>query len=247
MESIIPEFLTASFLMGLAIGLDAAIATSGRARNLLDQRQALAWLAAITATHTLFPLVGYLGSYYGLQSQPALSPLIGVLAFALIAYFVLQELQTAKRSSVATDIPDLSSGWLVNGAMIVAVSWDALWSGPAKSAQVVDWPEVAIWASFVIVGLTVASLCSVALLAMRTVLCEVSFRYQRVLQWLQLTAISYFAWLALLRYTFASTLPALSILIVAGLLMAIALWFVRLEAERREHTAGLVTVSTFDE
>ena len=156
MNGFIFEFFSASILMGLAIGLDAAIATGINASAMTMPSRAMKWLCGITFTHTVFPMVGYLMSYYGLQEFPMLSPLVGLLAFYLIAHFVIDEL----KQSQCTNEDQHDHGYLISLGLILAVSWDALWSGPAKSAQVIEWPPLAIWTSFLVVGATVAILLS---------------------------------------------------------------------------------------
>lgn len=148
-----PEFWTASLLMGAGIGIDAALATGMQGSRFSRRSQALAWIAGITLTHTVFPLAGYSLSYLGLLQLPVLSPLVGLLAFVLIGSFLLSEWRRPAGHE------GNGSSALAGIGLLLAVSWDALWSGPAKSAQVVDWPPLAVWASFVVVGAVVALLC----------------------------------------------------------------------------------------
>lgn len=215
------EFIPACLLMGLAIGIDAAIATSINATSIKSWRQQLVWVLAISATHTLFPMLGYWLSYAGSQYFPLLSPFIGLTAFALIAHFLWQELYPVDNDS-HTD----QRGTLISVGLILAVSWDALWSGPAKSAQVIHWPEFAIWGSFILVGLTVTVLICASLILSRTLrqhYLKAHTRHFLIAQWLQYSAISYFGWLALFRYTFGWFIPWPFLLLFSLVFMALIL------------------------
>lgn len=217
MHGFIYEFFSASILMGLAIGLDAAIATSAQANAISKPGKALVWLAGISFTHTVFPMIGYMMSYYGLQEFPMATPLIGVAAFYLIAHFVYGEY---KKMLLADSEHEHESSYMISLGLILAVSWDALWSGPAKSAQVIEWPPLAIWTSFLVVGATVAILSTLAFFtSTRFIRSTRNIAQQHklalVAQWLQLSAVSYFGWLALVRYTFGHNLTAYELLLFA--------------------------------
>ncbi len=91
---------------------------------------------------------------------------------------------------------------MVTLGLILAVSWDALWSGPAKSAQVIGWPELFVWGSFLVVGAFVSLLAIVSLnFALRV---NQSLQQTRLSQWfgqwVQYSVIAYFGLLALLHF-----------------------------------------------
>ncbi|MCG8317390.1 MAG: hypothetical protein MI976_29580 [Pseudomonadales bacterium] len=232
MNGFIFEFFSASILMGLAIGLDAAIATGVNAPAMATPTRAIKWLCGITFTHTVFPMVGYLMSYYGLQEFPMLSPLIGLVAFYLIAHFFIDEL----KSVVQNDSDPQEHSYLISLGLILAVSWDALWSGPAKSAQVIEWPPLAIWTSFLVVGATVSILSTLAFLASNRFVKHYVGVWgqegQLIAKWLQLSCVSYFGWLALARYTLDLQLSALAVLLFAFTSTGIILWRLRLASTR---------------
>jgi|GEM_PF-777964 len=207
------DFVAASLLMGLGIGADVALATLARAGSLNHWRTAAVWIVGVSLTHTLFPMAGYLLTYFSIQVQPAWQPLIGIIAFTCIAVYLRGEF--AELLSSDDQISDQVNGQgedrnvLVTLGLILAVSWDALWSGPAKSAQVIGWPELLIWLSFIVVGMLVSLM---ALLSMKF---AVSIKHYSEKQssdkqhaskglvlWLQYSVIAYFGVLALLRYTF---------------------------------------------
>mgnify|MGYP000353775294 CR=1 FL=1 len=225
MNTFIYEFFSASILMGLAIGLDAAIATGVNAQGLQQKSRSICWIVGITLTHTLFPMIGYLMSYYGLQQFPVVTPLIGIAAFYLIAHFLVTEYRKMLDFSDSENT-EHDSGYLISLGLILAVSWDALWSGPAKSAQVIEWPPLAVWTSFLVVGATVAILSTLAfIISTRIVISERLNRQHSHLfsQWLQLSAISYFGLLALCRYTFGSDIAPFTLMAIASSSTAIIL------------------------
>ncbi len=236
MNEFLIEFFAASVLMGIGIGLDAAIVTSLQAHAMPSRKHAFNWIIGISLTHTLFPIVGYFLSYIGLQKMPMLAPVIGIIAFLLIAYFIVGELRIyMMQNSESNDSHQKSA--LVSIGLIIAVSWDALWSGPAKSAQVIHWPDFAIWSSFFLVGFTVMLLTSVSFLLTRF-LDKLSYRfehmqYHELARWLQYSVISYFGWLALTRYTLdifiqVPYLLLFSFVLMGGLMLLIRQFYLRI-------------------
>jgi hypothetical protein len=217
------DILFACLLMGLGIGIDVALATFVRASSMKDIRTISLWLLGVTLTHTLFPMAGYLIAYFSISILPLITPLVGVLAFLFIAYFVKEELLNIKDNSA----PSL----MVNFALILAVSWDALWSGPAKSAQVVNWPEYWVWASFLIVGLVVLIFASLSLWLAKRV--KINFIKLDGLPfelgpWLQLSVVSYFGLLALLRYTFQFDVIEWQVLIASSVIIGMCLTSIKI-------------------
>ena len=86
----------ACLLMGLAIGIDVALATFLRANIMVRASTILVWIVGVTLTHTLFPLLGYLLAYIGITELPVLNPIIGLIAFSFIDYFYFKNLQEAR-------------------------------------------------------------------------------------------------------------------------------------------------------
>lgn len=168
-------------------------------------------------------MAGYLLTYFSIQVQPAIEPLIGLLAFTCIFYYLrceLTELAQVKKQGGEHQL-------MVTLGLILAVSWDALWSGPAKSAQVIGWPELYVWASFLLVGALVSALAIVSLsFAVRV---QQSFIQTRLTNWISLwvqySVIGYFGLLAVLRYTLNMSVQWWPVLILSGTLIATALMF----------------------
>lgn len=212
------EMFLACLLMGLGIGIDVALATFIRASSMTDTKTIALWLLGVTLTHTLFPMAGYLIAYFSISIQPVITPFVGVLAFLFIAYFVKDELLTINDQT--------AQNVMVNFALILAVSWDALWSGPAKSAQVIDWPEYWVWISFLIVGLVVLIFAGFSLwlgkIAQKSYT-KISWIPFELGPWLQLTVVSYFGLLALLRYTFQLGVVEWHVLLASAFIIAMCL------------------------
>jgi len=229
------EFILPCLMMGLGIGADVAIATVLHSQQLSSFKAASFWIAGVTITHTLFPMAGYLLTYFSIQSLPLLTPLIGLLAFAFIAYFLWQELSGL---ASATNSSNTSGRQLIiSCTLILAISWDALWSGPAKSAQVVGWPEAWVWLSFLLVGLVVASCALLALFIAKYLLtcARVTKSSMKLGLWLQYSVLSYFGLLALLRYTFSVQVEGWQVFMVTATMTALAMEYYSL----KEHKAPL--------
>lgn len=222
------DFTLASILMGLGIGTDVALATLLRAKQLNTTKLCVFWIVGVSATHTLFPMAGYLLSYFSIQLVPALTPIIGVIAFACIFYYLKDELV----SYVSGEENESEENHLtLTLGLILAVSWDALWSGPAKSAQVIGWPELLVWLSFVLAGAIVALLAIVSLVFAK----RNRFNFERTNQrfaWmgygLQYSVIAYFGLLALLRYTLQLNVYWWQVLIASTMIVAVGIECCRL-------------------
>lgn len=211
--------------MGLGIGFDVVLATLSRLKYITGKR-GLIWVRRITTTHILFPMTGYYSFIELFQLFPRLRMLLGVIAFVLIVYFLF----------------DLVKGWLTGDddegevdpfswAVVLSVSWDALFSGPAKSAQAIGWSHLEVLFSFVISGLVVTMLAFAALVAaylIREAAVALLKSYLNgmtllhlVMMYIEFTVLAYFGVLALLRYTFASETPMLEVAVIAALVGAV--------------------------
>lgn len=164
-----------SDLMGLGIAIDVMLATVAKFRD--SDLSFKNWTLPIMATHIGLPAIGYYG-FWGLsQAFPLLSPALGILG----ALFVLLFLYEVVGDWVGYEPKFGISKWF--GGLfgfkegdarrivaIMAVSWDALWSGPAKAAQAVTggWTDSEVGWSFLIAGLVVATAAQLSLnIAMR--------------------------------------------------------------------------------
>jgi len=169
-ESDVFSFHMASGLMGIGIAIDVFLATICKFQDReLSFRN---WTLPICATHIGFPAFGY-GVVFGLsQAYPWLHPILGSVGFVLVALFVYEVIWTSAGKKPIFGI----SAWL-SGVIgldendtrriiaILAVSWDALWSGPAKAEQANagHWDNWEVAGSFAIAGIVVAMVAQVAL------------------------------------------------------------------------------------
>ena len=231
------DFIAACLVMGVGIGTDVAIATALRAKQLNTAKIAIVWILGVSLTHTLFPMLGYLTTYFSIQVFPMLTPVVGIIAFLCISQFLYTEFK--ELASPEEEIEGKDKHFLVSFALILAVSWDALWSGPAKSAQVVGWSEVMIWGSFLLVGVMVAVSAVTSWYLGRWLLMvhnrAISNKAQHVALWMQYSIIAYFGLLALLRYTFQFEVQWWQILCLAASITFMVLQITIAKSKQQSH------------
>ena len=147
------SFALACLVMATGIGVDVALATIGRFHAIRSPSDGLGWVGRITATHILFPMIGYYGFVFATRAMEALAPFLGLAAGAMVLWFLKHAVAGWLEHAETTEEQDIAEhfGW----AVVFAVSIDALWSGPAKSAQVIGWLPLPIAVSFPISGLIV--------------------------------------------------------------------------------------------
>jgi len=216
------DFVLASILMGLGIGLDVAVATVARAEQLKTFSTSALWVIGVSLTHTLFPMAGYLLTYFSVQMHPNITPVIGVAAFVCIFLYLKGELTQLANPQQESEHSQI----LITLGLILAVSWDALWSGPAKSAQVIGWPDLMVWVSFILVGIMV-SILAMASLKLSAVVNRITKERQYfglIGSWIQYSVIGYFGLLALFRYTFVINLYWWQVLLISALLIAMCIY-----------------------
>lgn len=144
-------YLIACILMGLGIGADVAIATLGRAL-VITQKTARVWVLRITVTHVVFPMIGYYVFVFLSRAMPAITLALGLIASYILAKFLYELVKDWLNTTGLS--PMVSSEWY-SWAFVLAVSYDALYSGPAKSAQAVYWSNTEVVLSFFLSGATV--------------------------------------------------------------------------------------------
>ena len=235
------DFAFACLLMGLGIGTDVALATVARAAQLKSMQTIVIWVIGVSLTHTLFPMLGYLMTYFSVQVVPFLTPIVGIIAATCIFWFLHNELLSLNESGSISDNSCDNQRLLISLGLILAVSWDALWSGPAKSAQVIGWPELLVWVSFILVGVAVALLAISSVIFSR-VLQPVMLKSHKIhlgLLWLQYSVIAYFGYLAILRYTFNVNLPWYIVMLLSLFSIGILLTKFRRLSSHKECEAGV--------
>jgi len=163
-------FTLSCLLMGAGIAVDVALMTVSKFRDTsLSFRN---WTLPITATHIVFPLVGYFLFWRIAEAFPETELWLGVAGFTLVALLIYEVLSEAADHQPFFSITDYIAG--IFGlrkdnskrlVVILAVSWDALLSGPAISAQALadDWSTNEVLISFLFVGVVVATITETAL------------------------------------------------------------------------------------
>ena len=172
------------FLMGFGIAVDVIIATVSQFRN--QSLSVKSWSLPIAGTHILFPAFGYYGVwgllkffettdivFLGLELSllaPYMSFLLGLVGFVLVALFVYEVFcETADIepffaiSEWFSELVGLDKDDARLFIAILAVSWDALWSGPAKAATTEGWSNTEVFWSFFVAGAAVFIFAQVAL------------------------------------------------------------------------------------
>jgi len=166
----ITGFLIPSILMGIGVGIDVFIATIAKYRD-----QTLSWKTwtiPVVCTHVSFPAFGYFMFWMLSSSLPVAQALLGIIGFILVALFIYEVICESVGTEPIFGISEWIShkfGFKENDSRlfitVLAVSWDALWSGPAKSAQATagQWTTNEVILSFAIAGLVVAVVAELAL------------------------------------------------------------------------------------
>jgi hypothetical protein len=164
------SLLLPSILMGAGIAIDVAIATLARYHR--DDLSFKNWTLPITITHITFPAIGYF-LFFGLQQVfPGLNIILGSIGGVLIALLVLEVLAESTGRKPAFELSDTIAKLLPLDRIgsqhilaVLAVSWDALLSGPALAAQAAtaDWSTTELIGAIAIAGLVVAFIAETAL------------------------------------------------------------------------------------
>ncbi len=193
--------------MGLGIGMDVVVATIARWPSLKDYKDKSFWIKGVTLTHAFFPMIGYFVFIALFSKFPPLKPLLGVTGFSLIAYFLV--------TAVKSWLSNTHDNYQITLGAIIAVSLDALYSGPGKSAQAISWTSHEIVISFFISAFTVTLLALTTLLSLSYINSKILKRQASIittLQFTEFTVISYFGYLSLLRLTFDVSSMFLSVI-----------------------------------
>lgn len=166
----ISNYLFPCILMGVGIAIDVTIATLTKFKD--QGLKFKTWTVPITGTHILFPAFGYYVFWWLGKEFPILGLLLGVMGFLLVSLFVYEVLCESIGvkpffgiSAWISRLAGLDESDTRRAIYILAVSWDALWSGFAKAAMATAgmWtPEEVFW-SFFIAGAVVAVIAQLAL------------------------------------------------------------------------------------
>jgi hypothetical protein len=196
-------------------------------------------------------MVGYYGFIELFHLVPSIRVVLGLIAFTLIVIFLVDVVKGWLSVDIK-DNEDLPFSW----AVVLSVSWDALFSGPAKSAQAIGWNRNEVFLSFFISGMVVTIL---ALLAIRLSFLVRRFSakllkfsliklvlFELFLMFAEFVIFLYFGLLALLRYSFSSNSSLLYVALAAsitGILLFLLLWNSLLPKVRERVTNELLNSS----
>jgi hypothetical protein len=142
----------------------------------------------------------------------------GIAAASLVMFFVVRAYRTWRQGETE-DTQAGGAGW----PLVLAVSWDALFSGPAKAAQAFEWSEREVLLSFFIAGGVVGITAAAAVTVARTfaaprLLADASLRRMAIRQTvafcLEIGVLTYFAGLAVERMVFRWNGPWPQLLVV---------------------------------
>lgn len=168
----ISNFWIPCILMGFGIAIDVTIATLSKFRD--TELSLKTWTVPITVTHVVFPAIGYY-FFWGMGVWlPTLQMILGITGFLLVALFLYEVLCESMGKEPVFGISSFiakSFGLEEEDSRrfiaILAVSWDALWSGPAKASQAdaENWTNNEVFLSFFIAGITVAVIAQIALVS----------------------------------------------------------------------------------
>lgn len=214
------DFLIPSLLLGFGISIDIAIATIAFYKLFPTFKSGLSWGVKVTLTHTIFPMFGYYSFAAAARVFPWFIFWLGLVATALIVWHLIDAFKSLKDGAEHESNKNLSIHWVV----VIAVSWDALLAGPAKSAQALSWTPHEVFWSFVIAGIAVATTSCLSLIIATTInkksqseiqLSQVRSKPMLWASWLQFSTIGYFGLMAAFRYMLGVNWPWPSILILS--------------------------------
>lgn len=148
-----------------AIAIDACILVLLKFKDFATRTTALKWAGAVALTHSLFPLIGFIGGWAAIQLYDLAVGVysLGAVLLGLLIFMVLRDSVTYPRCEGASNgqlstVTKLLGFWIP----VLFVSWDALMSGPGKTVLLERYPQEFAWLSFLMVGLLVGlfTLCA---------------------------------------------------------------------------------------
>lgn len=235
------QYLLINGAIGIGIAADAVIATIGRFKRFKTGRDALNWAAAIGFTHTVFPMIGFIGLWYAASSFPSLKAVIYGAGFVIMVWFISDVLREVAGldddgEEDAEDDKDFFYQFLSKHsrfwAAVWAVSIDALVTGPGKTAATAQWSQAQVLGSFPLIGIVVFGLVMLSAwpaLRLRRYWLEQKIdnpmglaRFTAIGSWVELGIFLYFAYLAVSEMILAlGVQPMLNEFAIAGIFSAL--------------------------
>jgi len=155
------EFWAINLALSLSLAIDAVMVTFAGYSYFKNWRASWRWSIAVGGTHLLFPLIGFVGGFYIADSRISRIAVysLGGLVLTVFTGLVLRD---ALRPLSAA--PALQKRFAL---AVIAVSIDALITGPGKTAVTARWNAAQVWFSFFLVGLLVFVLVLIATIPAR--------------------------------------------------------------------------------
>lgn len=246
------DYFSASILLGIGISIDVMLATLALSGSLNTARDRRFWVSNVTLTHVALPMIGYYVFAYIFKQYPQFSVVLGIAAFSSISWFLYISFK-----AWVFDPPEGDGEFLareITFLAVMAVSWDALWSGPAKSSQAVYWSAIETFLSFFIAGVVVFFTALISVRLARTISGHIrpgsqidrQARIETFALWLEFSILAYFGWLALSRYVFHLDVPWGYILIFSFLSSAplFVMFWARLQRQKLREIEARIAQNT---
>lgn len=145
------DFAVLNVTAAAGIAIDACLLVVLRFRSLLTLTDAMKWCLAVGSTHVIFPIGGFLLAWGSMTVFPWLTGYVYLVGASLLALLIVGVL--LENTTESTEHRSAQTF----GLAVLAVSWDALMSGPGKVVLLARYPPALAWLSFVLVGLLVAT------------------------------------------------------------------------------------------
>ncbi len=242
--SYLAYFIWVCFLLGFGIAIDVVIATLARFRN--EKIGFKTWTLPIIITHVTFPMVGYYGVWVLSEYMPYWKSWLCVLAFIPAAWFVGGVImKTILGEEEESDVG-------LHLMAILAVSYDAFYSGFPKASQAIvdSWNWIEVLISFFVAGGFVGLFATGALYVAKGMRKYRSHNAKGLAQfnffgkWVELSVIGGFGILSLWHGLFGGGSTIWSIAI-AGIMIGFIflLFFRRIMANEQEAAKGIIAAS----
>ena len=157
-----PGFVETNLLIALGVSADAVALTLCDFHANARWRRALAWVAAVTLTHALLPLVGLTGVWLAADRFPATRAPLLALGALILAALIAQALREAWHSFSAAGAPAPRESAATFLAKVAVVSVDAALVGPGNGAVAMSWSETDLATSCLLLLIFVGAVLSLS-------------------------------------------------------------------------------------
>jgi len=195
------SILVPSFSFGLGLALDLFLLTVASFKN--DRMSFFNWTLPLIFTHITFPTFSiWLLWFFGEGNDSSIKIILGLVGFSFIFWFLYEEFKGILSGEHSENCTHYTPHNFQIFA-ILAVSWDALFCGPAFAVSTKDWHLTEIILSVSIFGLVVFIFSTTALFIAKR-LRKIKFKDEAKLEkfefvgdWLKFSVIGAFGFLSL--------------------------------------------------